>query len=153
MRNVSVFRARATLAILSSITLFTLGCGQSGPAVVPVSGKVVIDGKPLAHGYIRFVPEQGRASDAQLASDGTFSLRYSAERMGAVPGLHRVEVAANEVISTSRVKWHAPKTYASLGTSDLTQNIEGPTDDIVIELTWGSASGPFEDVFKADSSF
>lgn len=153
MLNVSPIRGIATLAMLCAISLFTLGCGESGPKVVPVSGKVIIDGKPLSFGYIRFVPEQGRASDAQIASDGTFSLRYSAERMGAVPGVHRVEVAANEVLSSSRVKWHAPKAYASLGTSDLTQTIEGPTDELVIQLTWGSASGPFEDVFKPSSSF
>ncbi len=146
---------RPTVATLAIATLLvaTSGCADGGPKLVPVSGRVTIDGKPLPYGYIRFIPEQGRASDAQLESDGTFTLRYSGEREGAVLGNHRVEIAANEVLGPSRVKWHAPKQYASIGTSRLTQEITGPTKDITIDLTWGSASGPFEDNYKASNSF
>lgn len=129
------------------------GCGESGPKVVPVAGKVLIDGEPLDYGYIRFVPKQGRASSAELESDGSFELRYSPDKMGAVLGSHRVEVAANETLGPTKVVWHAPKKYASIGTSGLSQDIAGPQEDLVIELDWGGQEGPLEEVFKGSSSF
>jgi hypothetical protein len=146
---------RRTVAALGMTTMLLVisGCAESGPKLVPVSGKVTIDGKPLTYGYIRFTPTQGRTSDAQLNSDGTFTLRYSGDREGAVLGTHRVEIAANEVLGPSRVKWHAPKQYASIGTSKITQEITGPTKDLTIDLTWGTQQGPFEDNYKSSDSF
>ena len=146
---------RRMVAALGFSTLLVVisGCGESGPKLVPVSGQVTIDGKPLTYGYIRFTPTKGRTSDAQISSDSTFTLRYSGERDGAVLGNHRVEVAANEVLGPLRIKWHAPKHYASIGTSQLTQEITGPTKDLKIDLTWGSQKGPFEDNYKASDSF
>jgi hypothetical protein len=126
----------------------TTGCGPSGPNVVPVSGKVLIDGKPLTYGYVRFLPSGGRASDAEIKSDGTFELRYSGDQKGALVGEHRVEIAASQTLSPTKVKWHAPKKYASIGTSGLTYKVEGPKDDVVLEIKWeGREKGPYEETF------
>lgn len=129
------------------------GCGESGTQVVPFHGRVTIDGEPLSHGFVRFVPKGGRTSDAELNSDGTFELRYSADKRGAEIGSHRVEVAANETLGPTRVKWHAPKQYASIATSGLTHEVVGPEDDMEIKLTWGSQQGPIEEVYSAAESF
>lgn len=146
-------RLRAATLLLSLLLGCVAGCGDGGPKLYPVSGRVTIDGEPLTYGYIRFVPTEGRPSDAQLASDGTFTLRYQGGREGALAGSHRVEVAANEVLGPSRIKWHAPKHYASIGTSQLSQEVARPTEDLTIDLTWGSQKGPFEDNYKASNSF
>jgi hypothetical protein len=125
------------------------GCGPSGPTVVPVSGKVLIDGQPLTYGYVRFVPTTGRASDAEIQSDGTFELRYSGDQKGALVGEHRVEIAANQTLGPTKVKWYAPKKYASIGTSGMTYKVEGPVDDAVLEIKWeGREKGPYEENFS-----
>ena len=61
---------------ICSILMFALvmGCGESKPTRVVVSGKVLIDGKPLTHGIVRFIPEHGRPSSSAVLSDGTFDL-------------------------------------------------------------------------------
>lgn len=137
-------------SLLAILAAGTLGCGDSGPELVPVAGKVLADGQPVTFGTIRFVPSGGRPSDAQIQSDGSFRLRYNGERDGAVLGTHRVEVHGNEILSPSRVKWHAPPSAASIGTSGITQEITGPVEDLVIELKWGKKKGPYEHTTASD---
>jgi hypothetical protein len=50
--------------------------------------------------------------------------------------VHQVEVDASESLSSTKVKWHAPKKYFRYTTSGLTQKIGESTDSLVIELTW-----------------
>lgn len=112
------------------------GCGEGRPQRVPVSGQVLIDGKPLTVGYIRFVPEGARPSGGQLDSQGRFTLTCYDGQDGAVPGKHRVEVAATEQVDETAVRWHAPKRYANFAESGLEVTITEPTDSLTIELTW-----------------
>ncbi len=57
------------------------GCGRAaGPPTYPVSGRVTYQGAPLERGTVLFVPEQGPAAGATIASDGTFRLRTVAGR-------------------------------------------------------------------------
>lgn len=119
------------------------GCGDGRPARVPVSGRVLIDGQPLKHGYVRFTPGNSRASTGQLDSDGRFTLACFEPGDGAVLGTHKVSVMSQEPIGQESIKWHVPKKYADPETSHLTQEITKPTDTIVINLTWDGQSGPF----------
>lgn len=145
MTQPSTRYAPPALGYLAAIlTLGIAGCADDGPKLVPVAGKVLVDGQPVTFGSIRFVPSGARPSDARIEADGTFRLRYNNERDGAVLGMHRVEVHGNEILSPSRVKWHAPPSAASIGTSGITQEITGPVEDLVIELKWGSKKGPYE---------
>jgi hypothetical protein len=50
------------------------GCGdkKAGSKSVPVSGKVNLDGKPLAEGDITFVGEPGSVPDTIQVTNGTF---------------------------------------------------------------------------------
>lgn len=54
----------AFLLTVSLVLLSTGGCGRSGPPprkIVPVSGVVTLDGKPLPDGFVTFVsPQEGR---------------------------------------------------------------------------------------------
>lgn len=132
--------------------LLLIGCADSAPRVEPVSGVVLVDGEPLKYGYIRFIPQHGRASDAEIRDDGAFKLHYSADRQGAVVGMHRIEVAANEVKGSNKVTWHAPPKYASVGTSGLTQEVTGPLDDVVVNLTWSGSKAPRVQTYSAETS-
>lgn len=124
--------------IVTSILLLTAvaGCSDGRPERVPVSGQVLIDGVPLKHGYVRFVPKGARPSGGKLDENGRFTLESYDGGDGAVSGTHQVSVAASEYISASQTRWHAPKKYADFNASGLQQEIDGPTDSIVVNLSW-----------------
>ena len=119
------------------------GCGDGRPARVPVSGRVLIDGKPLTHGYVRFAPSNSRPSTGGLDSTGHFVLTCYEPGDGAVTGKHLVTVMGQEPIGAESIQWHAPKKYADPNTSGLTQEITSPTNSIVINITWDGKPGPF----------
>ncbi|MBN1909171.1 MAG: hypothetical protein JW818_05480 [Pirellulales bacterium] len=128
--------------LLLGVVCLAAGCSDGRPTRVPVAGQVLIDGQPLTRGYIRFVPEGARASGGQIGPDGRFVLTCYDGSDGAVPGAHRIEVTANEVVNSTTCRWHAPKKYANFNTSDLSARIEEPTDALTIHLTW-SGGTPF----------
>jgi hypothetical protein len=64
---------------------------------------------------------------------------------GAVPGRHAIEVSATEPVGSTAMRWHVPKKYANFRTSGLTQEINGPTDNLTVELTWAGGKPFVED--------
>jgi len=123
--------------VLSGLVIMTvLGCSDGRPRRAPVSGQVLIDGKPLAYGSIRFMPVGARPAMAKIGPDGRFTLKTFKDGDGAVLGTHTVTITANEYLSETSCRWHAPKKYANPKASGLTETIDGPTDSLVIELTW-----------------
>jgi hypothetical protein len=78
------------------------GCGA--PKVVPVSGRVTLDGKPLPNASVEFLPVVegvkvvAPGSVGETAPDGTYSLYVigTGER-GAVVGHHPVAIYVREV--------------------------------------------------------
>jgi hypothetical protein len=136
---------RSFLAIL---ILIAAGCGDNHPARVPVSGQVLIDGQPLTCGTVTFIPTGHRASQGAIDANGHFTLSCYAANDGAVLGKHKIEVAARKMVNPTLVRWEAPKKYQDQSTSGLTQEITGPTDDVVIKLTWDGGK-PFDEVYYA----
>jgi hypothetical protein len=134
--------------LFAAICLAATGCGDGRPARVPVAGQVLIDGKPLTRGYVRFVPAEGRPSTGNLDADGRFTLTCFETGDGALVGTHRVEVNGQQAIDDRQMKWHAPKKYATVTTSGLTQQIESPTDSLQINLSWDGAPGPFVEIVE-----
>ena len=132
--------------------LFAVGCDDR-PVRVPVSGKVLIDGEPLAYGAVIFVPEGGRQSSGILDANGSFKLTCFEKDDGALIGMHRVQVLAGDTINNTTTKWYAPKKYADRRTSGLVQEIKGPTDSVVIDLTWkgNSPDKPFMERAESDA--
>jgi hypothetical protein len=121
-----------------------IGCGGGRPKRVPVSGRVLIDGQPLTYGFIRLVPQNARPASAEIGPDGRFTLKTFEDGDGAVLGTHIVTIAANEYVSETVQRWHAPKKYADPATSGLTTTITGPTNSLVIPLSWNGGK-PFDD--------
>lgn len=113
-----------------------LGCGDGRPDRVPVSGVVLIDGEPLTHGNIKFVPTGARPSAGKVDENGRFTMTCYDGNDGVVPGVHRVSVSANKLLSESQVQWFAPKKYSDFRNSGLEFTITEPTEDLKIELTW-----------------
>jgi len=69
--------------------LLAVSAGCGGPKVVPVSGRVTLDGNPLAGARISFEPVKGTVDELSIATtdaDGRYQLKnFSSDRMGAVP--------------------------------------------------------------------
>ena len=103
---------------------------------VPVSGKVLIDGQPLKFGAVMFVPAKGRGSSGVLDENGHFVLSCYDQNDGALVGTHHVRIIGGKQINDLTTQWFAPKKYSETKTSGLTQDISGPTDSIVFNLTW-----------------
>src|SRR5262249_34965527 len=89
---------RYRLALLA-LALPAVGCG-GGPKVAPVSGRVTLDGQPLAGASVNFQPlsdgnnlNPGPGSYGKTDADGRYSLRVVVDdRPGAFVGKHRVEI-------------------------------------------------------------
>lgn len=142
-------RARALLPPLALSLLFAAtGCGDGRPDRVAVSGQVLIDGKPLTCGTVKFIPTGHRSSYGEIGKDGRFTLSCYGQNDGAVVGKHNVEVNASEMVKPTSMRWQAPKKYQDQATSGLTQEITEPTNGIVINLTWDGGK-PFDEFYHA----
>ena len=88
----------------SSFVILSTGCSSSN--IAPVSGRVTLDGKPLAGVHVGFQPiakpgemNPGGGSYALTDSDGQYKLLLvEGEQPGAVVGRHRVEITARSEI-------------------------------------------------------
>jgi hypothetical protein len=105
------------LAGLLLLALLLPGCGKGGPKVVPVSGRVTMDNKPLANADVTFSPaESGSSKSANLESsgrtdeEGRYSLKTNQDRRdGAVIGTHKVRISLIERGTT--IVNRVPKEY------------------------------------------
>ena len=77
-----------------------LGCSAQTYKVAPVSGRVTLDGKPLAKAHVHFAPlrsgdniEPGPTSQGETDADGRYTLSLDNNRSpGAVVGKHKVYI-------------------------------------------------------------
>jgi hypothetical protein len=127
---------RKSLVVFSFLVFMIAGCGDGRPTRVPVSGQVLIDGKPLSRGRIFFASAVGRPSQGRLDQEGRFRLSCYEENDGALLGTHRVTIIAAEPLSPTKTRWLAPKKLTDERTSGLTQEITGPTENLMINISW-----------------
>jgi hypothetical protein len=83
-----------------SVVVAVAGCGggDSGPDLIEVYGVVTLDGEPLPDATVRFVPEEMagnnmRAATGETDDDGEYTLEYSLNRSGALPGKYKVAIS------------------------------------------------------------
>lgn len=83
------------LTILAAFALvLSAGCGDVPDNLGRVSGKVTLDGQPLANATVVFSPKTAASqSIAVTDANGEYSLLYAAKIRGAEPGEHRVAVS------------------------------------------------------------
>jgi hypothetical protein len=133
--------------LTSVVAVSTSGCGSKSD-LVPVSGHVTIDGKPVTVGQIAVFPEGRRQSIGKLDSQGKFSLACRDPRDGAPIGQHIATITAVQGIDEHSQRWHAPRKYADKA-SGVWVKIDGPTEDLKVELTWAGSnhSAPYIEKF------
>jgi len=90
--------SRLLLAIsLGSLAGCGGGVGDVRAGLVPVTGKVTLDGKPLTTGTISFIAGDGKESyTSQIDGSGSYTLAASPTSPGALPGDYKVIVIAVE---------------------------------------------------------
>lgn len=121
----------AAAAIVALALVFT-GCNQ-GPKLVPIEGRVTLDGQPVAFGDIRVIPTSGRPAYATLDEQGHFKL-FTDEQEGCALGNHIVTLNSARSISDTDIRRFAPAKYDAGHTSDARLDVTGPKKDVVIEL-------------------
>jgi hypothetical protein len=95
-------RALAWLLLVLGALLSTVaGCSQPGEKLLPVSGRITVDGRPLTFGSVAFRPDASRGNTTQhhpigqIDSAGNYVL-YTLRQKGAPPGWYKVLVFADE---------------------------------------------------------
>lgn len=89
-------RFTLTLLALASVgfVFWQVGCGQSGPKLVPVSGQITMGGKPVANVAVFFIgPDKKTVGVGRTDSEGRFRLQN-----GAMPGDNQVYFGVGEVV-------------------------------------------------------
>jgi hypothetical protein len=119
-----------------------VGCGDSSNKLLPVSGKVTVDGQPLATGSVSFRPEKGSASakepGGEIDEDGTYSL-FTDGKEGAPPGRYRVLVVA---VDPNDLKKKFPYGKRTSFVSPKYSNLK--TTDLVVEVTPSPKPGAYD---------
>ncbi len=147
MSRCHCLQLQATLCCV--LALGITGCGEEHPGIVPVSGVVMIDGQPLKAGQVQITPQGHRASVGKIEKDGKFRLSCYELYDGVLVGTHAATVTAVQQVDERSNRWFAPKKYATRATAELWVTIDGPTDDLQLELTWEGSkhTEPFVDRF------
>jgi hypothetical protein len=128
---------RCALPACSALFFLLLaGCGDERPPRVPVSGRVLIDDKPLECGFLKVSQQGNRSALAPIGPDGRFVMTTFDENDGCVLGKHRVAVVAKKELSDTKVQWFTPKKYANVATSGLEIDVSDARDNIELHLTW-----------------
>ncbi len=86
--------------LLLAAAVTVLGCGPSGPKLVPVSGKVTLDGTPLKSGTVTLVADASKNNTQKgipagaIGPDGTYKISTEGKN-GAPLGWYKVTVATS----------------------------------------------------------
>lgn len=85
-------------------TCVIMGCGSDAPSTVPVTGTVMLDGKPVEGATVNFLSEGTNiAASGKTNAEGKFAMKTivgSTSVDGAVVGSHGVSVVKTETKST-----------------------------------------------------
>lgn len=124
--------------LIGLISAIGAGCGGGGqPALGEVTGRVTLDGKPLAGAIIMASPEVGRPGTATLDSDGKYVLKYTEGVEGTKLGRNKISFVWPTDVSGPRI----PAKYAEK--SELVIDVKKGTNtfDFPLESEAGAASG------------
>lgn len=132
---------------LFCVVLAVIGCsGPSGPPlpkVVPVTGKVTLDGKPLANANLEFIPTAGGVeASGKTNAEGVYELAIRANK-GTPQGNYKVTIEkrvkpdGSELTEGGGVGEQVlPTKYWERATTELTATVpaEGGTIDFPLTL-------------------
>lgn len=135
----SISKGSLFIVLIAVFASGLVGCGDGRAGRVPVAGTITIDGAPLAHGSVTFMPvagSEGKAGGGSLGPDGRFQISSFTPNDGLVVGKYTAIVSAIEPINNTSQRWHAPQIYSRLDKSELIFEIKEKLENMEIKLTW-----------------
>jgi hypothetical protein len=123
-----------------------LGCEGGDSALVPVSGRVLLEGRPPGPAVITFTPTgetAGSGAVGGLDGDGRFTLTDVRGEPGAHPGQYKLSLYPTPEAATGNVPTNVvstgstsiPAIYLNASTSTLTATVPPTGGTIEVELT------------------
>lgn len=87
-----VFKRSTSFCLIGVLSFGLLGCGSSGPQVVPVTGVVTYKNQPIGKINVMFVPAdlQGLIAEGTTDENGNFELQTRSPGDGAMTGNYKV---------------------------------------------------------------
>lgn len=140
INNNVYYRICFTFAVLILLD----GC-KKGPPIVPISGKITIDGKALTTGMITVYQKKFRPATAMIEKDGSFTFKTIQNGDGCLLGEHPITVFSNRNVGETKSEHFIPEEYGNIDRSNAKIKIDGPNADLKINLTWRGSnhSGPY----------
>jgi hypothetical protein len=133
---------------VSAILIVTTGCGT--PKLLPVSGVVTLDGKPIADAGVLFCPvDRGPPASGTTDANGQFQLA-TINNLGVAPGRYGVTITKKEVIGQDfgqdiakfvlvpkqvQVKWIIPQKFSKAETSGLNAVVGPDQNEFAFSLS------------------
>jgi hypothetical protein len=117
--------------LLAVVAAGLAGCGDSGPKLVSVQGKVTLtDGSPVKYGHVILHPDAASGNKSQevcqgTIQDGVYTIQTGA-REGAPVGKYKVSIEAAAEVDPNNpyfTEWFADEKYVSPDTSKLTMEV------------------------------
>ncbi|MDO4629368.1 MAG: hypothetical protein Q4C70_09315 [Planctomycetia bacterium] len=145
MNSFHFIKTTAILLLAALLLIHLTGC-DGRPRRVPVTGTVLVDGKPLEgeiQGYVRFMPTAGgRSAQAALDKNGNFVLGNYEETDGCPLGEYKVEIQAFEV-NGNRMRYLIPPRYGNPKTSGITVKIDKKGQAVQLKTEWTAKDSPW----------
>jgi hypothetical protein len=139
--NATKHRGFPSTASAFGLMILTLWGCNPGVKLVPVSGRVLLDGRPLGSGSVMLQPKVGPAARSQIGADGTFELGTYNPRDGVRPGPAAVRVTSVAAVQVApdqeqpAGKSLIPLRYADFATSGITVEVVDGMQPVEIELS------------------
>ena len=133
-------RTAIRLASIAVLTAGLVGCGDSGPPLIPVQGKVFINGKPASEGGVTFLSAANQMVQlvGAIRPDGTYVMLHNRQE-GAPEGQYVVTVLVTETAKT------ADGNYTGLPKTISDQKFSNPaTTPLKIEVKEGAAAESYD---------
>jgi hypothetical protein len=120
---------------------FFSGCGNSLPPLVPVSGKVTLEGKPFTEGSVTLIPEAnnlgGLAIVGPIDSTGQYTVTTNGKE-GAPEGKYKVIVVAPPKVDPKAKKGALPEPPINKKFADVNKTTLG------FQVTANAAPGAYD---------
>lgn len=98
MRN-AVGQNVSIACVLTVCMVAGSGCGQRKDEIklAPVTGRVMLDDKPLTTGTVYFIPDRSKGTKGPLSigpldAEGRYRIKGAGDRWGAVVGFHKIRI-------------------------------------------------------------
>jgi len=120
-------RKRFLVLVLGGLIGLVGGCGSGGSKLVPVSGKVTVNGQPLTSGWVNFRPDKAKGNTfggepIGEVTNGEYTIQTKG-KPGAPLGAYKVLVSAGVAVTPDNTNPKASSgvnpTYSNPDTSPL----------------------------------